>query len=162
MIPVGDDRMVRTAAQGQLQRLLAPSGNGSSPVSSTGPRIPGWPPPGRPSTITPRLLRRSSLLLVAQDRLRLDLEVDFPAGQAPDRRIGADTEVEAISIADVVMVSPLAPRRIALNGSWSPGAAERSAVRPAWITGGELPPRPPLGVVLFPFEEVHVVTQEDE
>jgi hypothetical protein len=40
--------------------------------------------------------------------------------------------------------------------------ADRSAVRPAWITGCKLPPRPLLGVVLVPFEEVHVVTQEDE
>jgi hypothetical protein len=51
----------------------------------------------------------------------------------------------------------------ALNIFPSPGtAAERSAVRPAWITGCKLPPRPLLGVVLAPFEEVHVVTQEDE
>jgi hypothetical protein len=32
----------------------------------------------------------------------------------------------------------------------------------AWITGCELPPGPLLGVVLFPFKDVHVVTQEDE
>jgi hypothetical protein len=42
------------------------------------------------------------------------------------------------------------------------GAAERSAVRPAFITGYERPPGPVLGVVLFPFEAVHVVTQQDE
>ncbi len=36
------------------------------------------------------------------------------------------------------------------------------AVRPAWITGCKLPPRPLPGVVLFPWEEVHVVTQQDE
>jgi len=35
-------------------------------------------------------------------------------------------------------------------------------VRLAWITGGKLPPCPLLRVVLFPFEEVHVVPQEDE
>src|SRR4029077_10370173 len=37
-----------------------------------------------------------------------------------------------------------------------------SAMGPAWITGRKVPPRPLLGVVLFPFEHVHVVTQEDE
>jgi len=42
------------------------------------------------------------------------------------------------------------------------GPAVRSAVRPAWIAGCERPPRLLLGVVLFPFEEVHVVTQQDE
>jgi hypothetical protein len=39
--------------------------------------------------------------------------------------------------------------------------ADRSAVRPAWITGCKLPPRPLPGVVLVPFEQVHVVTQEN-
>jgi hypothetical protein len=38
----------------------------------------------------------------------------------------------------------------------------RSAVRPAGITGCQLLPRPPFWVVLFPFEDVHVVTQQDE
>src|SRR6478609_9431401 len=37
-----------------------------------------------------------------------------------------------------------------------------SAMGPAWITGRKGPPRPLVGVVLFPFEDVHVVTQEDE
>jgi len=35
-------------------------------------------------------------------------------------------------------------------------------VRPAFIAGCKRPPGPVLGVVLFPFEEVHVVTQQDE
>jgi hypothetical protein len=35
-------------------------------------------------------------------------------------------------------------------------------VRPSWITGCKLPPRPLLGVVLFPFEEIHVITQQDK
>jgi len=35
-------------------------------------------------------------------------------------------------------------------------------MRPAWITGRKVPPRPLVGVVLFSFEDVHVVTQEDE
>jgi hypothetical protein len=35
-------------------------------------------------------------------------------------------------------------------------------VRPAWIAGCELVPCPLLGVVLFPFEVVHVVAQQDE
>ena len=39
---------------------------------------------------------------------------------------------------------------------------ETSAVRPAWITGRKLPPRPLLGVVLLPFEQEHVVTQQDQ
>ena len=33
---------------------------------------------------------------------------------------------------------------------------------PAWITGRKVPPRPLVGVVLFSFEDVHVVTKEDE
>ena len=33
---------------------------------------------------------------------------------------------------------------------------------PAWITGCKLPPGPLLGVVLFPFKDVHVVTQQDQ
>ena len=68
--------------------------------------------------------------------------------------------VAGISIAGVVMVSPLAARRITLSCETyhaepipgPPGAAETSAVRPAWITGGKLPPRPLPGVVLFPFD----------
>ena len=40
--------------------------------------------------------------------------------------------------------------------------ADRSPVRPAWITGCELPPRFLPGIVFLPVEEVHVVTQEDE
>ena len=42
------------------------------------------------------------------------------------------------------------------------GESPRLAVRPAWITGYKRPPCPVPGVVLFPFEEVHVVAQEDE
>ena len=42
------------------------------------------------------------------------------------------------------------------------GAAKKSAVRPAFITGGKLPPCPLLGVILFPFVQVHVVAQQDE
>src|SRR5438309_383352 len=33
---------------------------------------------------------------------------------------------------------------------------------PAWIAGREVPPCPLVGVVLFSFEDVHVVPQEDE
>ena len=47
-----------------------------------------------------------------------------------------------------------------INGT--PWVSLRSAVRPAWVTGCKRLPCPLLGVVLFPLEEVHVVTQEDE
>jgi hypothetical protein len=33
-----------------------------------------------------------------------------------------------------------------------------SAMGPAWITGRKVPPRPPLGVILFALEDVHAVT----
>jgi hypothetical protein len=39
---------------------------------------------------------------------------------------------------------------------------DTSAVRPAWVTGRKLPPRPLVRVVFFPFEAEHVVTQQDE
>ena len=38
----------------------------------------------------------------------------------------------------------------------------RSAVRPAWVTGCEGPPRSLLGVVLSAFKEIHVVGQQDK
>ncbi len=44
-------------------------------------------------------MRPFRLLLRAQHRLRFDLEVDLLAGQAQDRRVGADTEVEAVDLA---------------------------------------------------------------
>jgi len=36
--------------------------------------------------------------------------------------------------------------------------SRRSAMGPAWITGRKVPPRPPLGVILFALEDVHAVT----
>src|SRR4051794_25588357 len=43
----------------------------------------------------------------------------------------------------------------------SPSLLSRgSAMGPAWITGREVSPRPLVGVVLFAFEDVHVVTRE--
>ena len=53
-------------------------------------------------------------------------------------------------------------RNMVSEGCSLRGCRPRSAVRPAWITRCKLPPRPLLWVVLFPFEDVHVVTQEDE
>ncbi len=35
-------------------------------------------------------------------------------------------------------------------------------MRPPWITGRKLPPRPLLGIVFFSFEEQHVISQQDE
>lgn len=57
---------------------------------------------------------------------------------------------------------PLALPSRSAGAGYRVDAAGKSAVRPAWITGCKRPPRPLLGVVLLPFEVVHVVTQQDE